>query len=299
MIDKIKKYHQSENKDYKLSILIPTWNNLDYLKLCIRSIKQNSRLDIQIIVFANEGKDGSLEWLKTQKDIDFLHSNENVGICYALNMCRSFVKSDYIVYVNDDMYLLPDWDTELYKEIERISTKSFMLSSTMIEHIDTGNPCVIVKNYGDSIENFKEDLLLKEYKSLEFDDWSGSTWPPNVVHVDMWDLVGGLSAEFSPGMYSDPDFSMKLYQSGVRIFKGVGSSLAYHFGSKTTTRVDKNRNGRGVFLLKWGLTPSTFNDKILHRGEPYREITKKETLSKKDRIIAKLKALSFFMNLRK
>ncbi len=299
MIDKIKKYQQSEDKDYKFSILIPTWNNLDYLKLCIRSIEQNSGLDVQIIVFVNEGKDGSLEWLKTQKNIDFLHSNENVGICYALNMCRALVKSDYIVYVNDDMYLLPDWDTELYREIERIGTKSFMLSSTMIEHIDTDNPCVIVKNYGNSIKNFKEDLLLKEYKNLKFDDWSGSTWPPNVVHVDMWDLVGGLSSEFSPGMYSDPDFSMKLYKAGVTIFKGVGTSLAYHFGSKTTTRVDKNENGRGMFLLKWGLTPGAFSHKILHRGEAYGRINKEEKLPKKDRIIAKLKGLLFFMNLRR
>ena len=41
------------------SIIIPTFNNLDYLKLCIKSIKKNSKFDHEIIVFINEGIDGT------------------------------------------------------------------------------------------------------------------------------------------------------------------------------------------------------------------------------------------------
>ena len=44
-------------------------------------------------------------------------------------------------------------------------------------------------------------------------------------------LVGGMSIEFSPGMYSD--LSKKLYESVVRQFKGVGKSLVYHFYSES------------------------------------------------------------------
>ena len=32
------------------SILIPTFNNLEYLKICIESLKKNSKFDHQIIV---------------------------------------------------------------------------------------------------------------------------------------------------------------------------------------------------------------------------------------------------------
>ena len=47
------------------SILIPTYNNLSYLKLCIESIEKNSVYKHQIIVHINEGNDGSLEYVKS------------------------------------------------------------------------------------------------------------------------------------------------------------------------------------------------------------------------------------------
>ena len=46
------------------SILIPTYNNLEYLKVCINSIRKNSKFSHQIIVHINEGTDGTLEYVK-------------------------------------------------------------------------------------------------------------------------------------------------------------------------------------------------------------------------------------------
>lgn len=293
MIDTLIKHRNSPKEWYDFSILIPTWNNLEYLKLCVKSIKKNSSLNIQIIVFVNIGEDGTLDWLREQEDIDYIHSKNNIGICYAMNMCRSLVKSDYIIYMNDDMYALPKWDTELNNAILGLSTKLFMLSSTMIEPSYTRNPCVVVKDYGNSINNFKEKELLNEYSELATDDWSGSTWPPNVIHVDLWDLVGGFSIEFSPGFYSDPDLSKKLYESGVRVFKGVGKSLVYHFGSKSTKKIKKS-NGRSLFLLKWGMTSSSFTTKVLRKGKPY-EILKGKSNLKLDILLGKLKAIKFLL----
>jgi glycosyltransferase involved in cell wall biosynthesis len=268
MIEDIRKVQKTPKPHYHFSVLVPTWNNLEFLKVCLNSISKNSRLDIQVIVIVNEGRDGTEKWLETQDSVDYVLSKTNIGICYGLNSTRSLIKSDYVVYVNDDMYLLPGWDVELWNEIGRIQSKSFMLSCTMIEPTDTGNPCVIVRNYGQDIQSFREKDLLEEFKGLSVPDWSGSTWPPNVVHIDAWDLVGGLSVEFSPGMYSDPDFSKKLFDAGVRFFKGKGNSLVYHFGSRSTRRVKKNK-GRSMFLLKWGFSSKTFTRSYLRIGKPF------------------------------
>ena len=232
MLGEIKKYQKTSADRYKFSVLIPTWNNLDLLKLCISGIRENSYHDIQIIVFINEGNDGTLEWIKKQNEIDYLHSEKNIGICYGMNLSRSLIKSSYIIYLNDDMYVLPGWDVVIEDEIEKLGTKYFMLSSTVIEPIDRHCSCVIVKDYGNNAYDFKKTQLLRDLGKFSFHDWNGSMWPPNIVHIDLWDLVGGLSTEFSPGMYSDPDFAKKLYDAGVRMFKGLGKSLVYHSEAK-------------------------------------------------------------------
>lgn len=250
--------------DLKFSIVIPSWNNLRYLQNCIQSIRRNSSIQHQIIVHVNEGIDGSLEWIKAQKDIDYTYSETNIGVCYALNKARSLVVNSYLLYLNDDMYLCPGWDTALMQEIIQIGHDQFFLSGTVIEPTASSN-CVIEKDYGRDIDAFNEDLLLQEFHQLQKPDWCGSTWPPNILPVKLWDYVGGYSTEFSPGMYSDPDFSMKLWNAGVRYFKGVSGSRAYHFGSKSVQRIKKNK-GYYQFINKWGFTSSVLTKNILQRG---------------------------------
>lgn len=290
MLDKVTKVSRNNKEGLKFSIIVPSWNNLAYLKLLIESIQKNSKFDHQIIVLINEGKDGTLDWVESQENIDYVHARENIGICYGLNICRSLIKTDYLLYINDDMYVLPDWDSVLYSEIKSIGHKKFMLSSTMIEPTDTSNSCVIVKDYGDCIENFEEERLLKEFKDLNKDDWSGSTWPPNAMHIDLWDLVGGLSVEFSPGMYSDPDFSKKIWDAGVRYYKGLGTSKVYHFGSKSTKRVKKNV-GSIMFLQKWGITSGTFIKEFLRRGEKFEGYLEDQELSLRSKLKNKIKRI--------
>src|ERR1051326_1279511 len=125
----IEKIKRADTTGCRFSILIPTWNNLDYLKLCINSLRKNSFYKHQLIVHVNEGKDGSLEWVKEQNDIDYSFSKENIGVCYALNNCRTLAGTDYILYINDDMYACPSWDKELNDEIEKIGHNYFFLSS--------------------------------------------------------------------------------------------------------------------------------------------------------------------------
>ncbi len=268
----------SENK---FSILIPTWNNLEYFKLCIKSIRKNSHFQHQIIVHVNDGSDGTLEWLANE-NVFVTHSEKNIGICWSLNGMRSLVETEYIVYMNDDMYVCPDWDLELWKEIKSLPDNKFYFSSTMIQPRPFFCKSVISSaNYGQSIEDFDEKRLLKDYQTHKHKDWEGGTWPPNIVHRDIWDLVGGYSIDFSPGLYSDPDFSAKLWMAGVRLFKGINKSRVFHFEARSTGRIKKN-DGSSQFLYKWYITSSTFLREILHRGTPYPVDNKHKCLTLKN-----------------
>lgn len=246
------------------SILLPTWNNLPFLKLCVESIRKNSTIPVQIIVHVNDGSDGSLEWVR-QQGLDHTHSPGNIGICHAVNIAATLARHPYIVYLNDDMYCCPGWDQRLQERIASLDTDLFLLSGTMIEPRGSGNPCVTIADYGTDPASFNEQGLLDNLPNLAKPDWYGATWPPTVVHRDWWFKVGGYSSELTPGMSSDNDFSMKLWHAGCRIFLGIGDSLVYHFQSKTTNKIVKNNGGR-QFLNKWGMTQSTFDRYYLRRG---------------------------------
>ncbi|MBE7172778.1 MAG: glycosyltransferase [Williamsia sp.] len=264
---KLTTVQRSNSTDAIFSILIPTWNNLPYLQLCIGSIRKNSKLSYQLIVHINEGTDGTREWIEQQPDIDYSYSEKNIGVCYALNSCRTLATTPYILYLNDDMYVCPGWDTALWQEVQRIGHPYFFISTTAIEPKVQSN-CSIAGNYGTDIHSFDEQTLLQEYAGLPMHDWQGATWPPNIVHKDVWDLVGGYSTEFSPGMLSDPDFSMKLWQAGVRIFKGIEASRVYHFGKISSKRLHKGK-GYYIFIGKWGITQNSFSKYYLRRGQAY------------------------------
>ncbi len=249
------------------SILIPTWNNLEYLKLCYRSIIENSSHEHEILFHVNNGSDGTLEWLK-ENNLDFAHSKENIGICRSVNGLFSKSKCRWVLYLNDDMYVLPGWDKALLDAVKQQQSDLFLISGTMIEHTASDNSCVVLADYGKSIEHFQEDALKAEVKKNATTDWNGATWPPSLVSRATWEKAGGFSEEFSPGMYSDPDFAMKLWQAGCRNFHGVGNSLVYHFQAKSTSKVKKN-DGRKQFKKKWGISTRTFYKYYLRMGKPY------------------------------
>lgn len=252
----------------KFSILIPSWNNLPFLKCCVASIQKNSSDQHEILVYANEGTDGTVDWCRGE-NLRFIHSEVNVGVCTSLNALFEMASNDIICYVNDDMYLCPNWDRPLINEIQKLGHDRFYLSSTMIEPEDTGNRCVLAPfPFGKNPKEFDEAGLLMALPAMKKNDWSGSTWPPNLMHRSMWEAIGGYGEEFSPGLYSDPDVSMKLWNEGVRVFKGLGESRAYHFMSKSTGRVKMN-DGKSTFLKKWGVSSSWFVNKVLQQGENY------------------------------
>jgi GT2 family glycosyltransferase len=250
------------------SIIIPTLNNLDYLKLCISSLKKNSKFENEIIPHVNIGSDGTFDYLN-KKNIDFTHTEHNAGICEGVNLGVQKAKFKYVIYAHDDFYFCPEWDLILEKEIKKIGHKDFYLSGTMMNgDLRNGQ---IKFDCGSNNKNFDESKFLNEYKKHNYYDYQGSTWAPHVLHIDTWNMVGGFSEEFYPGTGSDPDLNMKLWKKGVRIFKGINDFKVYHFGSIVTRKYSKDSKiktetgnlGSKIFLIKWGISISFFKKFIL------------------------------------
>ena len=246
----------------QFSILIPTFNNLDYLRLAIKSIKENSKYNHEIILHINDGSDGTLEYAKKEKLI-YTYSENNIGLCSAINKAATKISTKYVLYVHDDMYLCKYWDEFLKKEIEILEDDLFYLSGTNYEIRDIDNKY----NPGNSPEKFNPDLFHKFCMNKKEKNLQGSHWAPHIISKRLWDIVGGFSEEFNPGDGSDPDFCMKLWINNVRIFKSIDKFKVFHFGSRTTRnkKIIKN-NGTKKFLLKYGFNPKFFRKYYLRGG---------------------------------
>ena len=161
------------------SILIPSYNNLEYLKFCIKSILKNSKYAHQIIVHVNVGDDGTLEYLDKNK-IEYSYTNYNAGICEGMNLASKKAKNDYILYAHDDFYFCPGWDISLKNEIDKIGHKNFYLSGVMMNNGPLKFDC------GDTLENFDESKLLENFQNVNHYDFQGSTWAPHLIHKTLW-----------------------------------------------------------------------------------------------------------------
>jgi GT2 family glycosyltransferase len=262
------------------SIIIPTFNNINYLKKCIESIKKNSAYTHEIIPHVNEGTDGTLDYLKNN-NITYTYTDYNSGICTGMNMAAKKAKTQYILYAHDDFYFCPNWDHVLKDEINKINHNNFYLSGTMVNNGQIQLDC------GSDLETFNEERLLKEINNANYYDFQGSTWAPHLIHKEMWNKVGGFSEEFFPGTGSDPDLNMKLWKQGVRIFKGINDFKVYHFGSIVTRKyknhptinTESGSRGAKIFLLKWGISIKFFKKFILNSDTKYLSELKEPKIS--------------------
>ena len=252
------------------SIIIPTFNNIKYLKLCIESIKKNSTFNHEIIAHVNLGEDGTKEYLD-KENIEYTFTNYNAGICEGMNKATKKANFDFILYSHDDFYFCPNWDEILNEEIKKIGHNRFYLSGIMM------NNGPLKFDAGSDFETFDEKKLLENYEKINHYDFQGSTWAPHLIHKEIWNKVGGFSEEFYPGTGSDPDLNMKLWREGVRIFKGLSKCKVYHFGSivtrkyknHPTIKTESGSKGGKIFLLKWGITFKFFKKHYLRSDSIY------------------------------
>ena len=246
------------------SVVIPTFNNLEYLKLCLNSLDKNSEFKHEIIIHINEGLDGTLEFVKNNK-IKYSYSKLNEGVCVAFNKAAKIATKKFIILAHDDMYFCPNWDSIFFSELKKITTNTdFFLSGTMVQPFES----YINLDCGKNIDEFDEEKLLRELPQIKFKDFQGTHWQPSLIPIKTWNKVGGFSEEFSPGLGSDPDFNFKLWNIGVRLFKGLSDCRVYHFSSLSLRKKAWN-NGAKTFLLKWGLSIKFFKKHYLRSDKNF------------------------------
>jgi ADP-heptose:LPS heptosyltransferase/GT2 family glycosyltransferase len=244
------------------SIIIPTYNTLPYLKLCLKSFREHSAYSHQIIVCADGCSDGTDEFLKTYPGIDKVILDKNQGICSATNQAARLASREYLFLANDDLVASPGWDQALMDS----ATPDRVLSGVQIEPgwVPVA-PCHVQQDFGRTFGEFREQEFLKyaavENRHKQGVIESGANYP-FLIHRKMWEQLEGLDERFNPGPGSDPDLFYRLALKGLE-FMRIRSSLFYHFGGRASRFAGETGSqakywkqaaisSREVFANKWG-----------------------------------------------
>lgn len=102
-----------------VSIIIVNWNGLRWLKLCLPSLLRQRYKNIEIILVDNASTDDSIGWIKKYYPrVTILKNSENLGFAEANNVGYRKAKGQYILLLNNDTVVKPDFLVELIKKIE-------------------------------------------------------------------------------------------------------------------------------------------------------------------------------------
>lgn len=249
----------------KISYCLPTKNNLRYLKGSIQSIKENSQLPYEIVVFIDADNDGTENWLKQNApEVKYTKntSSEYKGIAYGYNRCIEQAIGDVICVFHADMYMAKGFDVNLVKHL----TPKTVVAATRIEPpLHPAGKEKIVMPFGMYPEDFDKkafDDYVEETKINKenvvtfgiFAPWM--TYKNNITEIGMHD-------EVLHSYYEDSDIFQRMLLNGMKAVQSW-DALVYHFtcrGGQFQDGIEKqtndpkfhemrNRSGR-YYIRKW------------------------------------------------
>jgi GT2 family glycosyltransferase len=97
-----------------VSITIVTYNSGRFIKRCLDSILDQTYPFKEIIVIDNSSTDGTTDILEPFEDrCRIVYNEDNIGFAAAQNQAISMSNSDWVLTLNPDVLLLPDFITAL------------------------------------------------------------------------------------------------------------------------------------------------------------------------------------------
>lgn len=115
----------------KVTIIIPNYNGLAFLEPCLAALETQTCRDFEVLVVDNGSADGSAEWLR-ERQIPSLFLGKNMGFSGAVNAGIQSSRTPYVILLNNDTEVQPEYVAELLKEIES-SPRIFSVSPKMIQ----------------------------------------------------------------------------------------------------------------------------------------------------------------------
>ncbi len=237
-----------------VGIVILNWNRLELTQKCLKSVAKQTYDNYQVYLIDNGSRDGSVEWLQAQTELNTVYNPKNVGFARAINQgISTALESDcqYVVALNNDAEISADWLSKLVSYMEKHPKAGFAQGASM--QADS-------KKLFDSSGIYLERGFIPNQRAL------GSSEPkldmpiigPNaagaIYRADMLRAVRHSSKEYFDGRFfayvEDVDFNLRCTMRGYECGY-VPDAKLFHIGSATGNTIAKKKMFWGSRNMVW------------------------------------------------
>lgn len=281
----------------ELSVVLGSYNRLDFLKLTIESVrKEIEGLDAEIIVVDGGSTDGAVEWLVKQKDIVTIvqHNNgEWLGKKinkkpwgYFMNLGFKCAQGKYICMISDDCLIVPNAiknGCKLFNRViangEKVGAIAFYWRDWPIEdeyevRLTLGEKMYV--NHGIYLKNALEEIGYADEATFEFYYADGD------LCLRMW--RSGYKCIDSPDSYIEhcAHVSFKVKRSNsLRIYEEIDKYKKKWYGVYYD---DENNNSISTKVKKRYTDPHNTAESFRYYYEMELQKRKNEALKQLDKI---------------
>lgn len=220
-------------------IIIVSFNGKYYMQKNIEAIRETVATEIcSIIVVDNASDNETIEYLEAQEDIILVRNIENVGFSKACN--QGVAIADTLVIGENDIFLLNN-DTRLGRD------SLFWLRMGLYRDDKTGASGSVSNYAGNNQQlditfelpndylNYAKTLNIPEINPYE--DRVRLSGFAMLIRGGLWQQVGGMDEDFTPGYFEDDDICMKISRAGYKLAL-CHNSFIYHAGSQSFAKRD-------------------------------------------------------------
>jgi hypothetical protein len=231
----------------KITFVIPSRNNLEFLQLAYKSIR-DLETKHEILVLNDASTDGTQEWMDSLGDDDLIvHHNpgpERIGIVGMFDKGIEMARTDIIFAFHADMVAAPKLDENILKHLK----KGTVVSATRVEpHLHPPGPEKITMNF-----HIGKECEADNFDHKHFIDWchkiglketktTKGIFAPWCMYKEDFLAVGGHDELFAPQSKEDSDLFNRFQLAGYNFIQ-PWNALVYHFTSRGS-RFNKHAGG--------------------------------------------------------
>ena len=242
----------------KASIVIVTYNNVEYTRLCLSSIYEKTIYpNFEVIVVDNASNNETVEFLKSfeaeHQNIQILYNARNEGFARANNLGIALAHGDYIVLLNNDTIVTRVWLSRLINPLRnpQIGLIGSLTNGVSNEaHVEMPFTDVAALDaFAMEIAKERADVLTP-IKMLAMYCMAGRR--------EIFQQIGPLDEQFGIGMFEDDDYSLRVRQAGYKIAVAEDVFI-HHFGRSGFKILGDERylalfeENRSKFEAKWNI----------------------------------------------